>query len=605
MADCGPDEVKMKPACNTAGVTFLFKSLSVVTVLIVCSACVSPSFGEVKPNIVLVVIDALRPDHLGCYGHVRPTSPTIDEIASDGVVFETALSHAPLMKCSFSSMLTSLYPFQHGVIGWDSVLPDSLVTLAEVLAQDGYTTACVMNTPALGSVYGVLQGFDEVVVTEKVDRDALATSTEALDIVRRAGTPFFLMVHYSDTHRPYRPPAGYVGKVRLLTDPHPYSQRSFTPDDVLLDSHSVEVAKDIVLYDACVRRVDDGIREILACLEGAGLRANTLIIVTSDHGQGFGEHRKGFHTGSTYEEAISVPLIMAHPKTFGKPARIARQVRHVDLLPTILEIAGTTDYEYREGTSLIDLVIAGGYAEAEAKFLPVSSTLCESTMPRAPVTRCIRTEDWKLMFESLTFTRELYNLRSDPGETENLAGRGLAIEDSLIRAILRVPGTELGGWRIGLTGAGPNLSFDVEVTLPEQTGFTTVKRFTKRPGEGVDMSDDGNGFRLKATGRDLNPVFFAADPPEARVRLKVAATGMDPPEHVHVGETGMMPIGEEFVIDTGQAFGLTEDFLKARTSGRPGAYIWWFPGEEWFSGSETVDLTPEQKKRLRSLGYIQ
>lgn len=595
----------MKPACNAAGLAFLLKTLSVITALIICSVCVSASPAEVKPNVVLVVIDALRPDHLGCYGHVRPTSPTIDDLASGGVVFETAVAHAPLMKCSFSSMLTSLYPFQHGVIGWDSVLPDSLVTLAEILVQDGYNTACVMNTPALGSVYGVLQGFDEVVVTERVDRDASRTSADALDIVKRSGSPFFLMVHYSDTRRPYRPPVNYVDKIRLETDPDPYSRRAFTPDDALMDSHSVEVAKEIVLYDARVRQVDDGVRDILAYLDSAGLRQNTLIILTASRGEHLGEQDERFHAGSAYEEVIRVPLIVAYPKTFGKPARVDQQVRHVDLLPTILEIAGITDDEHREGTSLVSLVVAGSYAEAEAKFLPVSSTLCESGTPGAPATRCIRTDDWKSIFESLTFTRELYNLRSDPGETKNLAGKGLAIEDSLTRAILRVPGTELGGWRLGLTGAGPNLSFDVEVVLPDQADLTVVKRFIERAGKGVDMSDDGKGFRLKATGKDINPTFFTTDPPDTRVRLKVTAAGIDPPHHVHVGQAGTMPIGEEFVIGTQQALGVPEDFLKARTSGRPGAYIWWFPGEEWFTGSKTVDLTPKQKKRLRTLGYIQ
>ena len=118
--------------------------------------------GSSRPNIILVVVDALRPDHLGCYGYGRPTSPYIDSLAAGGVVFETAISHAPWTKVSFPSFLTSLYPFQHGISNWESTLPDSLLTLPEYLKAQGYGTACVVQHAVLAPKFNILQGFDRI-----------------------------------------------------------------------------------------------------------------------------------------------------------------------------------------------------------------------------------------------------------------------------------------------------------------------------------------------------------------------------------------------------------------------------------------------------------
>jgi hypothetical protein len=501
-------------------------------------------------------------------------------------------------------MLTSLYPFQHGVIDWESVLPDTLVTLAEVLADHGYSTACVMNTPALGGAYQILQGFEQVTVTEKVDRDAFETSGDALDLIRHAGRPFFILVHYSDAHSPYRPPMKYVDKVRLETDVDPYSRRRTEPVQGEKPD-SVRIAVERIMYDGCIRLADDGVRVILDYLDEAGLRDDTIVVLTADHGEAFWEHGMGFHAGSTYEEVIRVPLIVTYPGFFTGPIRRSDQARHIDLLPTILEMAGVDDAEYREGTSLVDLAMTGEITAGGRKFLPGHTALCECTRPRAPATRRIRTNDWKLIFESLTWTAELYDLRQDPGEYDNLAGDGLAIEESLTSMLFSVPGVKLGGWRIAFTGAGPHLIFDVEVVVPQQAGFSVVKRFVERAAGGVDMRDDGKAFSLEASGQDLNPLFFSPDPPGTRIKILVTATGEDTPAFVHVGESGTMPMGGELILSPGDAIGLPRDFRPAGVSDRPGAFIWWFPGEGPASGSEAVDLTPEQKQRLRSLGYIQ
>jgi arylsulfatase A-like enzyme len=563
-----------------------------------------------QPNIVMLVVDALRPDHLGCYGYGRPTSPHIDGLASDGVVFETAVSHAPWTKASFSSMLTSLYPFQHGVTDWPSVMPDSLATLPEVLARHGYSTACVMNTPALSGGYRILKGFEDVVVTEKVDRDAFKTSADAIEIIKHSEEPFFLMVHYSDVHRPYRPPWRYVDLVESDSEGRPFDRRSGkavpstgAPTPGARSDH--ELAHDMLAYDACLRLADDGIATLLAYLDEAGIRGRTAVVLTSDHGEAFWEHGNLSHASSVYDEEIRVPLILNYPARLSGPKRITEQVRHIDLLPTFLDIAGVTDTEHREGTSLVDFVTTGTRGDRGDVFLPPDATLCECTRPRAPATRCIRTDDWKLIVESLTTLRELYDLRNDPGETINLSGTGLAVEDSMLAMIRDVPGLNLGGWRIGLTGARPGTGFRVEVVVPQGTRLSEVRRFAAKADIFVDMRGDSTGFSFEAAGEDLNPLLFETEPRQSRVRFKISAAGDDIPSQAYVGLSETVPLNEEVVLAPDQAFGLPEGFRDARVSGSPGAYIWWFPGEGVAASREVQDLTPEQKKRLRALGYIQ
>jgi arylsulfatase A-like enzyme len=558
-----------------------------------------------QPNVVLLVIDALRPDHLSCYGYGRPTSPNIDEIAATGVVFENAVCHAPWTKSSFSSMLTSLYPFQHGVVDWASVMPDTLRTLPEVLAQAGYSTACVMNTVALSGEYRVLAGFDRVVVTEKEDRDAFKTSDDAIELMKGMSEPFFLMVHYSDVHTPYRPPMKYVDLVRTGDDVDPYSRLSgYRAGDDDIPPPDVIAAKKH-LYDGCIRLADDGVARLINYLAEAGIAGRTVLVVTADHGEAFWEHGAAFHAGSVYEEVMRVPLVMSYPPVLPEGKSIAEQVRHIDLLPTILDITETEDHMLREGGSLLDLAGGGTRHARKGAFLPAEAALCECTRPRAPATRCIRLDGWKFIVESITATTELYNLNQDPGETTDLSACGHAMEDSLSSMLSRVPGIRLGGWRVALPGAGQEVEFRVTVSLPGEGRFASVERFAPRPETSLEMDADSTRFKFDASGQDLNPLVFRTDPVTAEVEFSITAEGPSSPVWVQVGEAGRREIGKDFALRPEDGMGLPTDFLEAKEAGAVGAYVWWFPGEDGEAKRTTVDLTPEQKQRLRSLGYIQ
>jgi choline-sulfatase len=240
-----------------------------------------------RPNLVLIVIDALRPDFLGCYGYPVPTSPTIDGLAQTGVLFETAVSHAPWTKTSFSSIFTSLYPFQHGVTGWEAAMPDSIATLAEILRARGYNTLAVINMLGLTGDSKVTKGFAKVSEANQRERDAVATTDAAIELIKDSREPFFIVVHYFDTHWPYR----YGSSV--ASEP---------------SGNQADEAKQ--RYAACIEHVDESVDRLVDFLRQEGVLGNSALFITADHGDAFMEHGRASHGNFLYDEEIRVPLII-------------------------------------------------------------------------------------------------------------------------------------------------------------------------------------------------------------------------------------------------------------------------------------------------------
>jgi arylsulfatase A-like enzyme len=559
---------------------------------------------QAAPNVVLVVVDALRPDFLGCYGYGRPTSPNIDRIARGGIVFENAVAHAPWTKTSFSTFLTSLYPFQHGVVGWESVMPDSVLTLPEVLRDAGYSTMAVINMLGITGEFKVTKGVDKLSEADKDERDAFGTSADAIELMKSAPKPFFIMIHYFDTHRPYRVPVEYVDLIRKPGDPDPFSAQSTDgtregerPPQEITD-------RERVLYGGCIRYVDDAVGKILKYLDEAGLSRETVFILTADHGEAFWEHGAMAHGSNLYDEAIKVPLIIDYPRKYGRPRRLDAQVRHIDLLPTILELAGASDTRRREGTSLCPLIETGKRQAGPARLLPQDAALCESSLKKTPDSKCIRTNDLKLIVEPATALCELYDLRADPKENINLWGTGSAAADSFFRLIDRVPGTSLNGWRVALTGE-PTGAVEVDVTLAGGGRLTGVHKVSAPGAMALDIPDDSTSLSIRARPKGLQVLLFDTQPRDARVTFKVSAGGPNGPSAVNVGKIGGRPIGERFTLETQQAAGLPDAFGQFRTRRAAGVHIWWLPGEEMREPGERAVLSPEAKKRLRALGYVQ
>ena len=555
-----------------------------------------------RPNIVVVVIDALRPDHLGCYGYERPTSPTIDQIAAQGIVFDQAITHAPWTKATFATMLTSLYTFQNGVENWETVMSDTLVTLAEVLGDHGYETICVANVLGVAGRFNVLQGFGHSSAVEQYTRSATESNAAAFEIIRGINRPFFLLIHYYDAHMPYSPPKGYVEMVGGSTEDAPQRFRR-GPKTKIGKPDDDAVADQMLLYDACIRYVDDAVHEIVDFLAEQAVADQTVLILTADHGEAFWEHDVCSHGEQLYDEALRVPLILSYPAALDGHKRIDVPVGHIDLMPTVVDLAGVTDTGTREGASLLGL-ITEGREPRRGPALPQGALLCECTLTRAPDTKCIRTRSWKLIAEPLTGWVELFDIEHDPFETENLWSKNLAVGDSLMTALRRIPGISRGGWRLAFTGGDDAALVKAEVTCPKGARLTHVSVYAKGKSVSVELSPDSTSFAVETRPERVSLVHFGVTPTVVGVRIRVGTEDGKSPPNVVAGPAGTRPLGEAFVLRPDDVLGVSERFHLDRVQMASGAYVWWLPGEAMMPSKQT-DLTPEEKKRLKALGYLQ
>lgn len=348
-------------------------------------------------NVLLITVDTLRADHLGCYGYEEIRTPTIDRLAREGVQFLQAFTPVPITLPSHASIMTGLLPAVHGVKdNGIFMLEDDFLTLAEVLHGKGYRCGAFVGSFILDARFGLAQGFDIY-----NDRMAPAGSQDTSLYQERKGEtvaqaairfldddtpdPFFAWVHYFDPHIPYDPPGLY--------------------------RKSYEHAP----YDGEIAYTDTCIGELLDALERNGKLDSTLIVLTADHGEGLGEHGERTHGLFIYDATLHIPLIMRYPGHLPQGKRLSPQVRTIDIFPTILDVLGC-DAASCDGETLLPYV----YGKREAGL----DLLCASEYPYrgfgwAPL-EGIRTEGWKYIHAPRP---ELYELHKDPGERKNLFRR--------------------------------------------------------------------------------------------------------------------------------------------------------------------------------------
>jgi arylsulfatase len=381
--------------------------------------CFVPAERTVEPpNLIVLVIDALRVGHVGAYGYERPTTPELDRLAARAAVFENASSAANYTTASVPSMFTGFLPTAHGVFAEGDRLDDGFVTLAERLSAAGYSAAAFAPNPSLGRRFNFDQGFDlyddkalrneETVkwrhfeTAERIQRAALAFLDRS-----PADRPVFLYLHYRDVHGPYVPPPPYDtffvdDAVRSAPALDPASARAL-PEYLRLDDAPQTLAHYVAQYDGGIRYTDGKIAEFLSELERRGRLANAWIVVTADHGESFLEHGAWNHGNELFQEEIHVPLILLSPDGRGSGRRIADVVSGIDLYPTLLAAAGLRVDETGPARNLLPL-LEGGAGEVRA--------VCSE----GPRKLAVRREGWKLMRSADERRWRLFDLVSDPGE---------------------------------------------------------------------------------------------------------------------------------------------------------------------------------------------
>jgi arylsulfatase A-like enzyme len=348
--------------------------------------------GLSRPNILLVTVDTLRADHVGCYGYARDTTPRIDALCEQGVRFDPVVTQSTRSLRSFASLLTGFYASQvaYGPEYLFPTLLDENVTVAEALRDHGYRTGAVMGSDYFKRARDFFQGFDTVYQDPDWKPPRNRPVDRALPELRAMAAdpkPFFLWVHLMNVHANYLP-----------------------------DGHASRYGEELVdLYDEEIRLADDEVGRLLDALEELGIEDETVVALASDHGEAFGEHQTNWHAHTLYEEEISVAVMLRIPHV--EPRVVEGPVALIDLMPTLLNVASVPVPTPMPAESL--LAYATGEREVDRTRMIFSELMPEGLNP-ADV-KAVRRGDEKLIWWVREGTVQLFDLARDPGERNDLS----------------------------------------------------------------------------------------------------------------------------------------------------------------------------------------
>ncbi len=387
-----------------------------------------------RPSVLVILIDTLRADRLGCYGYERPTSPNIDRFAAGATLCEKVTAPCSWTLPSIASLFTGLYPTRHQAINVEAPLPEWRETLAEILKANGYKTGGVISNTLVSSRYHMNQGFDDFDESQMggyLDVSSEEVSDLAVEWLKENHrSPFLLFLHYYDPHNAYIPHEGYEFG-RPYDGWIDYKMRLEDLRRRLWRVKPEDAAYLADLYDSEIAFTDHHVGRVLDQLRKLKLDRSTLVLITSDHGEGFMEHGWLGHTRDLYEEIIHVPLILRCPTVPDLPARFGDPVELIDVMPTLLEFLNIErDLSGIDGRSFAPSLLGQAPVDSlifsEMNMMPVTlldeaRTLTFDTgMQRHDIRAHIRGR-YKVIHETAGGRWEFYNLEEDPGEKSNLA----------------------------------------------------------------------------------------------------------------------------------------------------------------------------------------
>jgi arylsulfatase A-like enzyme len=373
-------------------------------------------------NLVIVMVDTLRADHLEFQGYERQVAPHLTELADRSVVLLNHHAHASRTGPSVASLLTGLHPPSHGVVNplthfvAKGVLADEVTTLAEILRQANFECHGVVTNPNVSARFGFSQGFDsyeylEILTAEEVNRHAAV-------LLQNTTSPFFLYLHYLEPHSPYDAPPAYRDRWVDSTYGGVFDGSHAQLDEVVagtLIMDESDQAQLEALYDREIAYFDHQLGELLDLLESRGLAENTILVVVADHGEEFGDHGSALHGYTLYEEQLHVPCLIYDPRRV-EPQRIEAITRNVDMAPTLLAQLGVSWGGPFQGEDLSPMLDGGAegdplevYAHASLRAVRIVEASSYSV------------NGWKYIAHTLPEAREeLFDLHTDPLERRNL-----------------------------------------------------------------------------------------------------------------------------------------------------------------------------------------
>jgi len=386
------------------------------------------------PNVVVITIDTLRPDHLGCYGDKQIRTPNIDALASGGARFERAYTPVPVTLPAHTVIFTGTYPMLSGMHDFSgNKLNATQPTLASVLKQHGYVTGAVVGSAVLDSRFGLNQGFDfyydhfdfnrlQESNLEEMERPGNVVTDATLDwLGNNRKNKFFLWMHLYDPHYPYRPPAPYSEQ---------YKDRP---------------------YDGEIAFADAQVGRLIGFLKANGLYQNTLIVLAGDHGESLGEHGEKNHGFFIYNATLHVPMIIRLPGS-SSPRVVSELTSLADLMPTVLHVLKINVPSQVQGVSLLPLMSPKKPEESRNLY-------AETFLPRLHFNwselRALETEKYHFIDAPKP---ELYDLSKDPGETQNLYAEKKAVAEEMRARLTTLIGQHSAGTELAQkTGLDPAL----------------------------------------------------------------------------------------------------------------------------------------------------
>lgn len=550
-----------------------------------------------RPNVLVVLIDTLRPDHLGCYGYERATSPNMDALAADGVLFHDAFSQASWTRPAVGTLFTGTYPTVHGAIDRPDLLRQDLPTLAQAFRDHAYETVAFVSNPSVLPVWGFGPGFtrysdvDSMAVDPGRDKDVMDAGIAALDYL--AGRPWLMYLHAIGPHSPYDPPA-------------PYSTR-FASESARGTGELAERSRTVDLYDGEIAFTDAHLGRLIDRLKSMGQYDNTLIVVMADHGEEFWEHGGLGHGTTLYDEQIRIPLIMKLPAR-----RFAGEVRHgitqlMDVGPTLLDLAGIPVPPSFQGSSFRTLIERG---DADLERPAYASLFLEQHRQYAA-----RTLEYKYIRDTVSDTRVWFDLAVDTHENHPL-GAVPPTAEALAAYASRIVATSGSGLHVLVTGSlrDPH-EFELDI---QASGLETWRlRYPARNGT-VTPVNGGLRFRLvTAPGPDCPPGLIewterGGEPNNAHLLVQ---TGADSPititarldakpmpvERLRLGADQRPAARSEMTFLPREVIASSDRFDPVVLPPLLAAYIWYVP-----TGGSVPDdaLDRQMLDALESLGYL-
>ncbi|PIE53233.1 hypothetical protein CSA37_02505 [Candidatus Fermentibacteria bacterium] len=378
--------------------------------------------GESKPNVVLIIVDTLRSDHLGCYGYHRNTTPAMDSLAAEGTRYACVTAGEPWTLPSMATIFTGFYPLEHNARRrGDSYfgIASEAFTLTELMHSEGYATAAFFNVIFMNQDFGFHQGFDHFDCYSSLgsssDRNAEQTVDAALEWLdgEYGGEPLFLAVHFYDPHLTYTPPDSFADLWRDTSYAGEFDSSWGVREAVVNVNKGVIGLNDDdlynleALYDGEIAYTDNEIGRLLAGLRERGITDNAIVVLVADHGEEFKDHQKMGHAHSLYQELLNVPMIICG-EGFEPSSVCSLNVTQADIFPTVCAWAGI---DYEGATSGVNLL--SGDVSAE-RSIPAGMNMETGYVVTS------RRRNLKLHLFDHGTVAFMFDLSDDPGEHEPL-----------------------------------------------------------------------------------------------------------------------------------------------------------------------------------------